>query len=342
MIAFDISSFLSRYLYSARYVWFPRKPRALARIGADLVKVATGKRPLRYVDLALDYGCNLRCEHCSAEGLKRHDAPTLEVGQWREIVDQATDMGAFLFGLTGGEPLTLDLEDIVRGLGPERMLVYVVTNGTLMTRERARSLYESGVDLVGISLDSADAEAHDGVRGTEGAQGRAWEAVRNATSAGMQVVVATTVTSRSVHSPGLDRLLRQTGKMGLLTVLGLACPTGGWAGREELMLGPEDTKELDRLMKRHRHSRRDFQSNWVEVGCGAGKEKLYVSPYGEVMPCPFFQVGFGNINDYSLAEIQRRMIEQPELAGYPCKCLVGEDPGFLDRFREKMSRHGGW
>jgi MoaA/NifB/PqqE/SkfB family radical SAM enzyme len=329
-------SVVSRYLASARYVWFPRKPLALARIGADLARVAAGQRPLRYVDLALDYRCNLRCEHCSAEGLRRDGVPVLRPAQWRQVVDQATELGAFLFGLTGGEPLVLDLESLVRELGPERMLVYVVTNGTLLSRERARSLHAAGVDIVGISLDSADPEAHDRVRGAEGAQARAWEAVRNALAAGLAVVVATTVTRRTVQSPGLERLLRQTEKLRLLTVLGLACPTGGWAGREELMLRPEDTAHLSRLMARYRHTRRDFQSNWVEVGCGAAKEKLYVSPYGEVMPCPFFQVGFGNVAEEPLADIRRRMIEQPELAGYPRSCLVGEDPGFLDRFRARM------
>jgi MoaA/NifB/PqqE/SkfB family radical SAM enzyme len=338
--AFNLGSLFSRHLISARYVWFPRKPFVLARIARDWVEVAAGRRPLRYVDLALDYSCNLRCEHCSAEGLKRDEAAQLEPHHWREVVDQATEMGAFLFGLTGGEPLLLDLEEIVRGLGPERILVYVVTNGTLMTRQRARSLRAAGVDLVGISLDNDDAESHDRVRGLEGVQTLAWEGVRNALGAGMRVVVATTVTRQTLYSPGLERLMHQTGQMGLLTVLGLACPTGGWAGREELMLRPEDTRVLGELMGRHRHTRRDFQSNWVEVGCGAAKEKLYVTPYGEVTPCPFFQIGFGNITEEPLAVIRRRMLEQPELTGYACKCLVGEDPGFLDRFRKTMEARG--
>jgi MoaA/NifB/PqqE/SkfB family radical SAM enzyme len=333
----DIPSHVSRLGLSARYALFPRKPRALARIGMDVARLARGERPLRYVDAALDYRCNLRCDHCSAEGLVRTGEPTLAPEAWREVVDQATELGAFLIGITGGEPLVRrDLEDVVRAIGPERVLVYVVTNGTLLTAARARSLYRAGVDLVGISLDSAVSEEHDALRGRAGTLISGWSAVRNALAAGLRVLVATTVTRTSVRSPGLERLLEHTGRMGLMTVLGLACPTGGWAGREELMLRPEDVGVLSSLMARHRHTRRDFQSNWLEVGCGAAKEKVYVSAYGDVMPCPFMQVPFGNVREEPLEAIRARMLRRPELEGYPATCLVGEDPTFLDRLRRSV------
>ena len=55
----EIPDHLSRLSLSARYAFVPRKPRAMARIGADVARVAAGQRPLRYVDMALDYRCNL-------------------------------------------------------------------------------------------------------------------------------------------------------------------------------------------------------------------------------------------------------------------------------------------
>lgn len=343
MVAFaEIPEHVARLGLSARYALVPRKPLAMARIARDVARLGVGERPLRYVDLAVDYRCNLRCAHCSAEALVREDEATLSAEAWRDVADQAAALGVFHVGLTGGEPLVReDLEGLVRAIGPERFVVYVVTNGTLLTAARARSLHAAGVDIVGVSLDSAISDDHDAIRRRRGASTSAWGAVRNALGAGLRVVVATTVTRRSVRSPGLERLLEQTGQMGIMTVLGLACPIGAWAGREELMLRPEDVGALSSLMARHRHTRRDFQSNWIEVGCGAAKEKLYVSAYGDVMPCPFMQVPFGNVVEEPLAAIRARMLARPELRGYPATCLVGEEPGFLERLRRSVDRELG-
>ncbi len=32
-----------------------------------------------------------------------------------------------------------------------------------------------------------------------------------------------------------------------------------------------------------------------KIGCPAGMEKIYITPYGDVIPCPFIHIGFGNI-----------------------------------------------
>lgn len=67
-------------------------------------------------------------------------------------------------------------------------------------------------------------------------------------------------------------------------------------------------------------------------GCPGGIEKWYVTTYGEVMPCPFVQVSYGNVLEESPKDIYERMCRFPYLAEdeYKCKHL------FNHKFQEDI------
>ncbi|MEK7347393.1 MAG: radical SAM protein [Candidatus Eisenbacteria bacterium] len=115
--------------------------------------------------------CNLRCRHCfvSCSPTNRsHDYMTRE--SVREYLREAEEMGVRDFYFTGGEPflhrdLVGILEDALR-VGPSSVL----TNGTLITPERARTLAalerESRYALeLRVSLDGLTAAMNDPIRG---------------------------------------------------------------------------------------------------------------------------------------------------------------------------------
>ena len=57
----------------------------------------------------------------------------------------------------------------------------------------------------------------------------------------------------------------------------------------------DDLDYIDRLTEQSPYIRTDFQANLVSYGCGAAKEILYLTPYGDVLVCPFMHISFGNI-----------------------------------------------
>ena len=73
------------------------------------------------------------------------------------------------------------------------------------------------------------------------------------------------------------------------------------------------------------------------IGCNAGNI-LYITPWGDVLPCPFIHIKLGNIYEQSLPEIVDYTFSIPEFSGFSDKCLAGEDREFVSRYMSgKMS-----
>jgi radical SAM protein with 4Fe4S-binding SPASM domain len=83
----------------------------------------------------------------------------------------------------------------------------ISTNGTLLSREKARELKTVGLSYVGISLDGGR-EVHDRFRGVDGAFDRALRGIENCQAEGLKVGLRFTVNRRNVSEvPTLFALL---------------------------------------------------------------------------------------------------------------------------------------
>src|SRR4030042_4370600 len=106
--------------------------------------------------------CNLRCKHCYQSGSTGQEMSLPEV---REVVSEVAEMlteweeqyGITFspsFNITGGEPFLRD--DIFEILGIIRgrdFDTYLLSNGVLIDRERARKISDLGVRGVQISIE---------------------------------------------------------------------------------------------------------------------------------------------------------------------------------------------
>lgn len=340
---------LTRFYYNFIYGFSSRKPKLLARIARSYLDILFGQRkPLRYLDLCVNLNCNLKCEHCFATAFKiPNDDVTssfnkiikplpLSVNEWHEVVCQGMDLGAISVGFTGGEPLMYPhLKEAIHAVLPEKMLILVNTNGTLLTRSKAKDLYKSGVDIIQISLDSGIMEEHDRFRNQTGAFQRAIEGMNNALAAGLKVTIVPTISHLNIRSDGIKKLISYAMQKGVLLNLSMAAPAGKWNSNSTCLLSSDDSEYLNHLVSYYPHVRRDFETNYWFYGCGAAKEKLYITPYGDVIPCPYMHISFGNVRTSPLAAIRSRMLTVNELREYHTKCLVSEDRDFIEK---RMSR----
>lgn len=325
---------LARFLYNYRYSANWRKPRLLLRILKAYAQLTVlRKQPLRYVDVNIGLACNLRCQHCFAENFKFRGGKELSNEEWRDVFDQCADLGTIAIGFTGGEPLVYPrLFDLIRLSRPERMLTIIVSNGVALTPDLAKRLKDAGADVMVISLDSAIAEEHDEFRGREGAFGKTMEAFDIARAAGLKVAAVPTVSHYNIRSQGFNRIIEWGAQEKILVILSYAAPIGAWAGNSECLLTEEDSAHLDHLIRTNPHLRRDFETNYLTQGCGAGSEKLYFTSYGDVIPCPFMHISFGNVREMSVKEIRDRMLANPYLEGFDRQCLVAEHKEFIDKY----------
>ncbi len=122
-------------------------------------------RPLLNLRISITQRCNNRCAYCHREGeVQRANASAekMTVEEIVRIAKLAVTLGIARVKLTGGEPLMRrDLPEIVRGIAsvPGLRDLSLTTNGLLLGGI-AKTLRDSGLKRVNISLPSLNAETY--------------------------------------------------------------------------------------------------------------------------------------------------------------------------------------
>jgi len=190
-------------------------------------------------------GCNLRCIHCRASATELSSSSDLSTATALGIIDQIAAAGNPILVLSGGEPLyRSDIFQLARYGSDRGLRVALATNGTLVTREVARMIVDSGVRRVSISLDGADALTHDSFRGIPGAFDAAVQALRNLKALGMSVQINMTIARHNARQlPEVLELAKRLGADALHTFL--LVPVGcGVDIAAEQMVAPEDYEKM--------------------------------------------------------------------------------------------------
>lgn len=145
--------------------------------------------------------CNLRCRHCWIQPryLSEGNAiSAIDPELFTSILDQAEPLGAKGVKLTGGEPLLhpqiSELLDIVR---QRRFRLTMETNGTLCTPQLAEKIAACERTFAAVSLDGADAETHEWIRGKDGSFTAALTGIKNLVAVGMHPQIIMTVMRRN-------------------------------------------------------------------------------------------------------------------------------------------------
>jgi len=167
------------------------------RQGESVPEKASERRPI--VVWNITRNCNLKCVHCyndSGTGKECNDATTPEA---KAVIDDLAKFGVPSVLFSGGEPLMRhDLFELIGYAGDKGLRTVISTNGTLISKEAAKTIKDRGVSYVGISLDGIG-EINDKFRGVDGAFVRAVEGIKNCQDAGVRIGLRLTLTKRNVE-----------------------------------------------------------------------------------------------------------------------------------------------
>ena len=149
--------------------------------------------------------CNLKCIHCYSDSDAREYPGELTWDQCRGVLDDLAQFGVPGVLLSGGEPLIhprfFDIAAYARNKG---LRLTLSTNGTLIDRDSAQRLKDTGFAYVGISLDGIGA-THDYFRGRPGAFDKTVLAFRHCKAVGQKVGLRLTLSAHNLSD--LDRIL---------------------------------------------------------------------------------------------------------------------------------------
>lgn len=271
--------------------------------------------------------CNLKCAHCYLDAAELEGADETSTEEAKGFIDEVASLnpGAMLI-MTGGEPLLRpDFPELSRYASTRGLTVVVGSNGTLLDDPTVEMLAGSGVQGVGISLDSVTPVFHDRFRGVAGAWQKTVEGMEALKRRGLPFQLQLTVTRENRGDlPGLIEFAAQNGAKAV-NIFFLVC-TG--RGQNMTDLTPEEYEATlkylaeaesafeGRVMVRARcapHFLRVVSSLNPESavmkgetsGCIAGTGYLRISPEGDVTPCPYIPASSvdANLKRVSLKEI---------------------------------------
>jgi len=293
---------------------------------------------LKTLGISLGYDCQCSCIHCSAGKLINKARIRLSLGELIRIIDEAIRLGAIHFNITGGEPLLYaECFDLLAYISEhKKAILSLATNGILLDLNTANRLKKIGLDVVQISLDSDDEEIHDRKRGFNGSYRKALEGIKNAKKSGLIVFISTVFTNENLLNGEINRLVSMAEESRVILHLNSACSVGRW--EEKCFYLNNAAKEKLTSLLRMPYVRINTEAAYFSAGCKAGSEKIYITAYGDVLPCQFVQISFGNIKENSLEQIWKEMKKIPYLNGSYKECLTSQNKEFVSKYLEPLGK----
>ena len=173
-------------------------------------------QPLREIYFYLTEECNLRCRHCwispRFQGTERSQCH-LALDLFASIIEQAIPLGLTGVKLSGGEPLLHPaILGIIQFAKARGLHITLETNGVLCTEPLARALAGQDGAIVSVSLDGADAETHEWVRGVRGCFEATLRGVRHLVEAALKPQIIFTIIRRNVDQ--VEKVIRLAEDLG--------------------------------------------------------------------------------------------------------------------------------
>lgn len=281
-----------------------------------------------HAQVAITHACPQRCDFCYNR--ERTGTP-LKLREILETIDTLADMGVFWLGLTGGEPLlNRNIAEIVAHAVSRRCAVKLFTTGCTLTPELAAELKQAGLFSVCVSLDDRREEVHDRGRNYPGAFRAALEAIRIFREAGLDTGASAVLSRQAIASGEHRELLAFFEGLGVNEAwLSEVKPSAPAFWREDLLVGEPERQALRDLQDAWNRGPSPMTVNYLghfespgHFGCNAGRKMIYVDAYGEVSPCVFTPITFGNLRERPLPEIWREMTAAFRASG---TCFINEN-----------------
>jgi len=279
--------------------------------------------------------CNLNCVHCRAASSCGPYQGELTTAQCLQLIDDIALAARPVIILTGGEPLLRPDIFAIASWGTQKGLRMVLaTNGTLVTRQVAQKMIDSGIQRVSVSIDGKNAQSHDAFRAERGAFAGAMRGIDALKSAGMEFQINTTITTANLRQiEDIQKLAVSVGAAAhhifLLVPTGRGRDLAGQAitaadyeetlrwFHKQSMACPIQLKatcapHYFRVMRQQKingaNPAKKAGGHFYEStrGCLGGIAFCFISHVGQVQPCGYLELDCGNVLKQSFSDIWQK------------------------------------
>lgn len=270
--------------------------------------------------------CNLRCIHCYQD-TKAIAKNTITVERLFKDLEELHQLVGqdykIMIRLTGGEVFVRkDIFDLIVKVIKKKYAVVLLTNGTLVTPDKAFELLLYGVNTTQVSLDGSNAETHDKIRG-KGQFDKALEGIKNLTDIGGRSAISYTLMAGLNDKPKhMHELFQMAERLKVENVRfsrmfpqgdGLNIPEFAYADGqvykellETLLAISTEYPSLQITIKDPLVANLDqpLPANVnIDVCCYIKKDYLSVTANGDIYACRKLDQVIGNLHETTLADL---------------------------------------
>jgi AdoMet-dependent heme synthase len=264
-----------------------------------------------HVMVSLTSRCQCSCRHCGVGLRPNHGGSDSDKTAILRTIDEIQKLGAYSVYFFGGEPLLVpELPAYISYARAKGLRTRLDTNGLLLDEEMVIRLKKTGLDEIGISIDSLDSEIHDSNRGIRGALQKALNGISCCNARKLKCYISTVASRQSLRDGDFQKIIHMAGKSGNKVRVLSPILCGQWESRSDLALTPADVRLLRGFLKRGTIF---WDSELVDTKdspflCSSMAQRtIYISPSGDVQPCCYVPVIYGNIRLEPLAGIVEKM-----------------------------------
>ena len=290
------------------------KKRVGLELARQIKKNRTNIHKLNQLFWECTLRCNLRCRHCGSACFDQSKIKDMPAEDFLKVIDNikphVNPHETFII-ITGGEPLLRnDLERVGAELYRREFPWGMVTNGMLLSPQKLKSLLNSGLRSVTISLDGNEHD-HNYMRQNPQSWQRAFEAIKLiAKTEDLVFDVASCITPHSLD--GLDELKNRLFEIGVKDWrVFSAFPAGRAKDNPDLQLNGEQMRRLMEFIKKCRAEghhvsfscegflgRYESEVRDTFYSCEAGISVASVMSDGSISACPGIRAVFSQGNIY--------------------------------------------
>jgi pyrroloquinoline quinone biosynthesis protein E len=244
----------------------------------------------------LTHRCPLHCLYCSNPLAMQRAEDELATSDWKQVFQQAAQMGVLHLHLTGGEPLTRkDLPELIAAAHDAGLYVNMITSGVGLTADHLSTLVKAGLEHLQLSFQDLDETTADHIAGTRA------HAIKLALVPALKRLRLAFTVNLVVHRMNLDRLdafIALAEDLGPHRLEIAHVQYYGWALKNRSLLMPTENQVRQSLLIVEAAKERlkgkihiesvlpDYFARFPKACVGGwGQQMMLIDPNGQALPC---------------------------------------------------------
>lgn len=309
-------------------LYVPSYPGKAFFTACDKFRTFGEKPPCTGALLSVTSACPFACEHCYQRLDKGGD---MELELLVDTAKQLQEMGVCFFNIEGGEPfLKFERLKAVCDVIDDRSEIWINSTGYGMTEEKLNQVRPYAVMF---SLHSTEPAELNCFMGRDFAWDSMMEGIAVCKKCGVPFAFNTCLMEEAFSNGSFDRVMAFAKEQGACLVqLIKPKPAGAWLGDSGSMFSEAGMKTATTRVNTYNQKAeyRDYPPVSAQIieelpqvfGCTAGgTDRFYINAKGDVQPCEFLNISYGNVAEETFAVIFSRM---RQCFRHPGTCMLCE------------------